>query len=315
MTYLPQLGGAPFLTDAGLETWLIFKQGFDLPHFGAFVLLDSAEGRAALRAYYQGFIDLAARHDVGVVLDTPTWRANPDWGERIGYDRAALARINQTAFDLLAEMQGEAPADAPRVREMVIGPRGDGYVADTRMTAAQARDYHVWQVDEAARCGADMACAMTMSYAEEAEGIARAAKETGLPCAIAFTVETDGRLPSGQSLAEAVRQVDEASDASVAYYMINCAHPTHFAGILANDALAARIGGIRANASRMNHAELDEAPELDEGDPDELAQDYRSLIAALPGICVLGGCCGTDHRHVAAIAMACLPRPLPSTTS
>lgn len=306
MVTVPRLGGAPFLTDAGLETWLVFKQGFDLPNFSAFVLLDTDDGRAALRSYYQGFLALADRHAVGLVLDTPTWRANPDWGEKIGYDRSALARIHIAGLDLIREIRAGSPAAERHVLDVVIGPRGDGYAPGHMMPAATARDYHRWQIEQAAAGGADMVCALTMNYAEEAEGIALAAADTGLPCSIAFTVETDGRLPSGMGLAEAVRRVDDAAGANIAYHMINCAHPSHFADILADSDLAGRIGGIRANASRMSHAELDEASELDEGDPAELAQEYRDLLDTLPNACVLGGCCGTDHRHVEAIARACL---------
>jgi S-methylmethionine-dependent homocysteine/selenocysteine methylase len=152
-----------------------------------------------------------------------------------------------------------------------------------------------------------MASAVTMNYAEEAQGIAAAAAEIGLPCVISFTVETDGRLPTGMSLGEAIRRVDESSQGEVAYYMINCAHPSHFAAVLGENGVAERIGGIRANASRMSHAELDEAEELDDGNPAELASDYQGLLEQLPHVCVLGGCCGTDHRHVAAIAQECLP--------
>lgn len=306
MVDVPKLGGAPFLTDAGLETWLVFKQGFDLPNFSAFVLLDTEEGCAALRAYYQGFLDLADTHNVGLVLDTPTWRANPDWGEKIGYDLKELARIHIAGLQMIRELRASYQATDRHVLDVVIGPRGDGYAPGNMMSAAAARDYHRWQIEQSVAGGADMVCALTMNYAEEAEGIALAAAETGLPCAIAFTVETDGRLPSGMGLAEAVRRVDDAAGANIVYHMINCAHPSHFADILADPELASRIGGIRANASRMSHAELDEAPELDDGDPAELAQDYRGLLAALPNACVLGGCCGTDHRHVEAIARACL---------
>lgn len=307
MVNLPQVGGAPFLTDAGLETCLIFKDGFELPAFAAFVLLDDARGLEGLKAYYRSFLQLADSHGTGLVLDAPSWRANPDWGAAIGYDRAALAAVNRRAIDLIAGLRAESPVADQVALNAVVGPRGDGYRPDALMTAREAHDYHVWQIGCAAGAGADLATGLTMNYVEEAQGIAAAAAEVGLPSVISFTVETDGRLPTGMTLAEAVRRVDDAGGGNVAYYMINCAHPSHFAAVLGDGELAARIGGIRANASRMSHAELDEAAELDEGNPDELAGDYRRLLTALPNVCVLGGCCGTDHRHIDAIARECVP--------
>ena len=304
---IPRLGGTPFLTDAGLETCMVFKNGLDLPSFAAFVLLDDPHGRDCLSEYYRGFLELAADHGTGLVLDAPSWRANPDWGDAVGYDRAALAAVNRRGIEFIAQQRAESGIGDRVVLNSVIGPRGDGYRADAMMTAAQAKAYHAWQIGEAAAAGADMASAITMTYVEEAQGIAAAAAAAGLPCVVSFTVETDGRLPTGMSLAEAVRQTDDASHGVVAYYMVNCAHPSHFAGVLGDDALAKRIGGIRANASRMSHAELDEAEVLDEGDAVELAVDYRALLGKLPHLCVLGGCCGTEHRHVAAIAEVCVP--------
>lgn len=307
MTTFPKLGGSPYLTDAGLETCMVFKAGLELPCFASFVLLDDPVGRARLTEYYRGFLALAAEMDTGFVLDTPTWRSNPDWGDAVGYDRATLDGVNRRAVDFVADLRAKSRIADRVVLNSVIGPRGDGYSPDAMMSASEARDYHSWQIGVAADTGVDMASAITMNYAEEAEGIAAAAAAAGLPCVISFTVETDGRLPTGMDLAEAVRRTDDASQGDVAYYMINCAHPSHFAGVLGDPLLASRIGGVRANASRMSHAELDAAPELDEGDPQELAADYRALLGHLPHLCVIGGCCGTEHRHVAAAAEACLP--------
>lgn len=307
MPELPRLGGSPFLTDAGLETCLVFKDGLDLPCFASFVLLDDQRGLDCLKTYYREFLKLAAEQDAGFVLDTPSWRANPDWGEAIGYDRAALAKINRRAVALIDELRGESGIAERVALNLVVGPRGDGYRPDAAMSAAEAGEYHAWQIGHGAEAGAEMATAVTMNYVEEAQGIAAAATRIGVPCVISFTVETDGRLPTGMSLGEAVRRVDQSSHGGVAYYMINCAHPSHFEAVLDQDGLAERIGGIRANASRMSHAELDEAVELDDGDPQELANDYRGLLDLLPHVCVLGGCCGTDHRHVAAVAQECLP--------
>jgi S-methylmethionine-dependent homocysteine/selenocysteine methylase len=155
-----------------------------------------------------------------------------------------------------------------------------------------------------------MVSAITMTYPEEAIGVVQAAQDAGLPAAVSFTVETDGRLPSGQAIDEAIEQADAETDGAPAYFMINCAHPTHFADALeAGAPWLERIGGIRANASRLSHAELDEAEELDDGDPDDLAARYAALRPRLPALRVVGGCCGTDERHIDAISAA-LSRPI-----
>jgi S-methylmethionine-dependent homocysteine/selenocysteine methylase len=302
---LPQLtGDRVFMTDGGLETTLIFHRGIDLPVFAAFPLLDDPEGRAMLREYFAPYLAAARERGAGFLLDTVTWRANRDWGMEVGYDAAALDRVNRDAVAFAQELRGEAgDAPEPILVTGVIGPRGDGYVADMLMSSSEAEDYHGPQARSLA--GADLTAAITMTYADEAIGIARAAANAGIACAISFTVETDGRLPSGQALGDAIEQVDAETLASPAYYMVNCAHPSHFAAVLAGGGeWRDRIAGLRANASTKSHEELDEAEELDEGDPTELAAGCAALRTLLPNVTVVGGCCGTDERHVAAVAAA-----------
>lgn len=306
---LPQLADRLFLTDGGLETTLIFHDGLELPDFAAFHLLADRAGEDALRRYFSSYAGIAQRFGTGLVLETATWRANPDWGERLGYRRGDLAAANRQAVRLLEEIRDEyARNSGPVVISGCVGPRGDGYVASQTMSAQEAADYHAEQLDTFAGTSVDMACAITMTYAEEAIGIAHAARQSGLPVAISFTVETDGRLPTGQPLAEAIGQVDAATSRYPSYYMINCAHPTHFGQVLTEGGdWIRRIRGLRANASCRSHAELNEAPDLDAGDPVELARQYTQLKALLPQLNVLGGCCGTDHRHIEQIAVACVP--------
>lgn len=307
--YLPQLLDRPFLTDGGLETTLIYHDGIELPYFAAFDLLKSEAGFARLRDYFARYARLARALGLGMVLEAPTWRANPDWAAQLGYDAARLADANRKAIGLLLEIRTEYETRAtPMVISGNLGPRGDGYVADRRMTAAEARDYHAQQIETFAQTDADMVAAFTMNYVEEAIGIVLAARDAGMPVAISFTLETDGRLPSGDTLAAAIERTDAETGGYAAYYMINCAHPAHFADELRQSgAWRERIRGLRANASRRSHAELDAATGLDAGDPRELGAAYRNLRALLPGITVIGGCCGTDHRHVEAIGRACHP--------
>lgn len=306
---LPQLGTDLFLTDGGLETTLIFLNGLDLPHFASIALLKDEEGEAVLRSYFATYAELAQSHRAGIVLESATWRSSSDWGAALGYTADELDAANRKSIVLLEGTRREFEQEGtPIVISGCIGPRGDGYTPGATMSAEQARDYHLPQTELFADTAADMVCALTMNYVEEAEGIALAAKQANMPVSISFTVETDGTLPTGQPLREAIEQVDAATSNYPAYYMINCAHTSHFEPALdGGDAWLERIRGIRANASRMSHAELDEAEELDIDDPAELGGDYAKLKSRLPWLTVMGGCCGTDHRHIEEIASACIP--------
>jgi homocysteine S-methyltransferase len=306
---LPQLSGALFLTDGGIETTLIFHDGLVLPDFAAFHLLKTPQGEAALRKYFRTYAEIAKRFGTGLILESATWRASADWGKKLGYTPEELADANRSAIGLLEELRSEYETErTPIVISGCIGPRGDGYVADRAMSAHEAELYHREQIETFAGSAADMVCAITMNYVEEAVGIARAAQRASTPVAISFTVETDGKLPTGQQLKAALEQVDEATSGYPSYYMINCAHPTHFEKVLIKgERWVQRIHGLRANASRMSHAQLNEAPELDAGNATELGQEYAYLKKRLPQLNVMGGCCGTDHRHIEQIASACLP--------
>lgn len=306
---LPQLGADLFITDGGIETTLIFHEGLELPDFAAFHLLREEAGVAALRKYFTTYAALAKKLGVGIVLESATWRASSDWGTKLGYGAGELAEANRKAIALLEAIR--AKLDAAGVTTVLsgcVGPRGDGYVPANTMSAEESEEYHSVQIRTFGSTAADMVCAITMNYPEEAIGIARAARSAGLPSAISFTVEVDGRLPTGEPLAAAIDRVDDATSSGPAYYMINCAHPSHFEPVLQEGGRAVlRIRGIRANASRMSHAELNEATALDAGNPAELGAEYAALKGLLRNLTVLGGCCGTDHRHVEAIATACLP--------
>lgn len=305
--HLPQLTGDIFLTDGGIETTLIFQEGLALPCFAAFHLLREKEGTAALRNYYARHAAVARDNGVGFILESATWRASHDWGEKLGYSPTALDDANRKAIALLHDLKAEFETDRSlMVISGCIGPRGDGYDPGKVMTPEEAEAYHAQQIRVLAAAGVDLVTAITMTNVSEAIGITRAAQAAGLPVAISFTVETDGCLPTGDSLREAIDAVDAATSAGPAYYMINCAHPSHFEQQLpSGETWADRIRGIRANASKRSHKELDEATELDAGDPVALGEHYRALRRRLPGINVLGGCCGTDHRHIEQICFAC----------
>lgn len=307
---LPQLTGGLFLTDGGIETTLVFHEGLELPHFAAFHLLKDQKGEAALRKYFRTYAAIARNYEVGFILEAPTWRANPDWFMKLGYAGTAIGEVNRQSIALLQDIRSEFENDkSPMVISGCVGPRGDGYVPANAMSSAEAQQYHQQQIEAFSVAGADMVTAITMNYVEEAVGIARAAKAADMPVAISFTVETDGRLPTGQTLKDAITQVDEATDGGPAYYMINCAHPTHFESTLsAGEPWLERIRGLRVNASSKSHAELNESETLDMGDPVELGRQHRELLSKMKKVNVLGGCCGTDHRHVEEICKNVLQR-------
>ena len=305
---LPQLSNDLFLTDSGLETILIFHQEMDLPDFASFPLLDEAQSRQVLKEYYCRHAAIAKRNRVGIVLETPTWRASADWGTRLGFDKENLNRLNRIAVDLLREVQEEFDDGVTRiVASGCLGPRGDGYDPGEIMSETEAEHYHQAQVNSLVAADADMIGAYTITNMQEAIGIVRAAQTNNIPICIGFTVETDGNLPTGQALKDAIQAVDLATDDGPVYYMVNCAHPTHFDNVLSTgESWLSRIQGVRANASNMSHAELDEAEVLDDGDPDELGRQFAALKTAMPNLNVLGGCCGTDHRHIEAICSSCV---------
>lgn len=305
---LPQLDEQVFLTDGGMETTLIFHEGLDLPYFAAFDLLKQAAGVTRLRQYYETYASIAVGAGCGFILETPTWRASSDWGEKLGYDRRQITHVNLRSVALLEDLRDQlARPECPMVISGCIGPRGDGYRADGELSAEEAASYHREQIATFAKSNADMVGAMTLTSPEEAIGITLTARELDLPVAISFTTETDGRLPNGQSLRDAIQQVDAETDEGPAYFMINCAHPSHFEDVLREGGTwTERIRGLRANASKRSHAELDESSDLDSGDPHELGKDYQALRKLLPNLTILGGCCGTDHRHVEQIRRHCL---------
>jgi homocysteine S-methyltransferase len=295
---LPQLSGRPVVTDGGLETDLIYHHGVELPDFAAFPLVDSDQGRQLLLRYYREYVDIAKRAGAGLQLETPTWRASSDWGDRLGYSAADLRRVNRDSVALLQRLRDEAGVEV--IVSGCLGPRGDGYVAGEAVDPAAAAAYHAPQIEALADAGADLITVLTLTGTAEAVGIVRAARAAGLPVAVSFTVETDGRLPDGMPLSAAVAEVD--AEARPDYFMVNCAHPSHLApGLTAGTDWAARVVGLRANASTRSHEELDAATELDEGDPVELARAQDALRPHLPNLALIGGCCGTDARHVAAM--------------
>ena len=308
-SHLPHQGNKIYIADGGLETTFIFLKNTDLPEFAAFDLLNSDSGIDGLRDYYQDYINIALRNKLGLILDTPTWRASTGWGYKLGYTPADIREYNLSSVSLMKSIRDRnISEDSPMIINGAIGPQDDGYNPAQLLSVDEAEQYHSHQVGALADAGVDMISAVTMTYAEEAIGVTRAAQSRGVPVAISFTVETDGQLPNGMSLKDAIETVDSVTKSTPVYYMINCAHPSHFSHVLKNDARwMDRIVGLRANASCMSHAELDEAIELDDGNPVEFGQSYAELNQQLKNLRVFGGCCGTDHRHISEVCKSLVP--------
>lgn len=297
-----------FITDGGLETSLIFHHGFDLPHFAAFEVLNQPEKKKVLLNYYQSYVDLAKKYNTGFIFESPTWRANSDYGIKMGYSQPQLSEINKNAVTLMYQLREQFSDHKQQIFiSGCIGPRYDAYDISQVMTSTEAEAYHSTQIKTFKESNANVVTAMTINNIQEGLGITKAAISINIPVIISFTVETDGNLPSGEKLAQAIESIDKTTNSFPIYYMINCAHPSHFIDVLEPESLwTQRIMGIRANASCKSHAELDESTKLDTGNTTELAEQYLKLHEKLPNLMVYGGCCGTDTSHIEAICEVCL---------
>ena len=304
---LPQQTNDIFLTDGGTETWLMYKRGFELPEFSAFHLLNDERSARALREYYLAFAKVAVKLGTPFIFDSLTYRASRDWGDLLGYSTEGLAQMNHKCFELYRECANDAGlAPENTVISGCIGPKGDAYQTNQDLTAASAETYHSEQIETFKAADVNIVTALTLNTTDEAIGIARAAAKVDLPSIIAFTIEKDRKLRSGETLKQAIETVDAATANTPAYYMINCSHPVDFGPALTSEPWTKRIRGLRANASSLDHGALCQLGHLEEGDPDELASQYVDLRADHPNMNVFGGCCGTDYVHVEKIGRALL---------
>ncbi|CAF2821438.1 unnamed protein product [Rotaria sp. Silwood2] len=305
---LPQLSDKFFISNGGLETNLVYHEQVKLPCFASFDVLKTEAGCEWMKNYLRKFVNIARKYDVGFILENATWRDNPDWMRKIGYSDQDVVNVNRKSIELLCNIRNEYETEnCPIVLNASIGARGDGYNPLTMMSIEEAQAYHATQIGIISQTNADMITAMTFSYPEEAIGVAKAARAVDIPAVVSFTVRKDGRLPAGHTLQEAIELVDKATQNSPVYYMVNCAHPSHFEHVLIpGEAWAARIHSVKGNASKKTHAELDGSKDLDSGDPVEFGENNRALLYKLKNLNVFGGCCGTDYRHVEEICKACI---------
>ncbi|WP_135501055.1 homocysteine S-methyltransferase family protein [Roseovarius aestuariivivens] len=299
---LPQSQGRLMTCGGGFETWLQYVDGFELRHFCAFELIDDPRGRACLADYHRKLVEAAVANGVGVINEGLHYRASRDWGTLIGYSREALEEINIRGIEFYKDFAREYKSEAtPMLVGGVIGPRGDAYNVGRTPDEAEAEDYHAEQILTFKKAGADLVTAATFSSVAEATGLTRAAKAAGMPVVISFFVAKGGKLKGGETLEEAIAQVDAATDSAPAYYMINCTHPTEFMPGLDDGGWVRRLGGFMPNAVAMDTLDLCKLGHLEDGDPAELGGQMADLARRYPHINVWGGCCGTDGRHIGEI--------------
>ena len=302
---LPQLSDGWFLSGAGLETDLMFNHGIEVPQFASHNLLSDPVGCEAMAAYHRSFLSLARDMEVGFILGCPTWKAHMHWAADLGACEQDLAQANRDAVTFVAGLRRAFFDNAkPIFLSASIGPKGDAYAPEDLVSVEDAESYHAKQIGWLVPTEADFVAAETFTQFSEAIGVVRAAQAAAMPIVVSFTVETDGNLPTGQSLRDAITAVDEATGAGAAYFMINCAHPDHFSHVLEDEDWSRRIRGIMCNASRKSHAELNESEAIDDGDLVALGAQYRVLKGTMPRLNIFGACCGADLRHVTEIARA-----------
>ncbi|HSP29842.1 MAG TPA: homocysteine S-methyltransferase family protein [Ilumatobacteraceae bacterium] len=303
-TFPQQRPGVRYLAEGGQETEILYKYGFDLPHFAMLPLLDDPRAMAELGGMYERYLDTAATHGFGALMGGFDYRASPDWAALLGYSPAALEELQLRAIAFLRDTATPYLDQLPAVLFAgIVGPRGDAYTLDQRMTAEQAQDYHSTQIATLALAKVDLVEAMTFNSVPEAVGVARAAADAGLPASISFTLDSNHRLHSGPTLRDAVESVDaECGDARPAFYGINCSHPLEFLPAIEPGSWFERVRCLRPNAAMMDKIALCTLGHLESGDPVDLGRRMGEIAQQHPHIDIWGGCCGTWETHLDEIA-------------
>jgi S-methylmethionine-dependent homocysteine/selenocysteine methylase len=300
-----QRPGVNYLTEGGQETEILYKYGFELPHFAMFPLLDNPRAMAELRGMYGRYLDTAARYAFGVLIGGLDYRASPDWGSLLGYSRESLAEMQLRSIDFLREVAQPYDGHVPAIMYAgIVGPRGDAYEANRTITAEEAEEYHSEQLATLARAGVDLVEAMTFNNVPEVIGLARAAARVGLPLSVSFTLDHESRrLMSGPTLKDAIETVDaQTGDDQPAFYGINCSHPLEFMPAIEPGKWFERVRCLRPNAAMMDKISLCTLGHLEAGDPVELGALMGGLARKHPHIDMWGGCCGTWDTHLNEIA-------------
>jgi len=296
--------GRPYLTEGGTETEILYKYGYEVPHFAVFELLNDPAGKRQLEAMFARYLDAAADNNWAALMGGLDYRASPDWGRLLGYSPAGLTEMQIRCIECLRDVARPYRGQLPDIRiSGIVGPRGDAYALNRTITAQEAEDYHAPQLETLKQLDVDMAWAATFNNVAEAVGVSRAASKIGVPVCLSFTLSGNHRLQSGPTLREAVETVDaEAGEHRPTCFGINCSHPLEFIPALEPGDWVLRVRSIRPNATAMDKLSLCKLGHLEDGDPVDLGRRLADLAARYPHIDMWGGCCGTWDRHLGEIA-------------
>ena len=302
-SFPPQQEGRFYLSEGGTETELMYKYGFELPHFATFPLLENPDAVSRMREMFRSYLEVAAKYKICALMGGLDYRASPDWGELLGYSPGGLAEANIQSIEFLREIADEYASEIPVILiQGLIGPRGDAYERNETITENEAEDYHSVQLETLKKAGVDLALALTFNNIPESIGVARAAAKIGVPLGISLTLDSTSKLSSGQSLVEAITTIDKETDQSPEFYSINCSHPVEYEPAIEPGEWINRVRGVRPNASKMDKIALCKIGHLEEGDPVELGELCGDLARRYPHMDVWGGCCGTWNSHLDEIA-------------
>lgn len=267
-------------------------------------LIYTIAGRTALETICCQYLETGHRYDLPLLLSTPTWRAGRD---RIAAAGLEGSDLNGDNFRFLAELRDRYGEYAKKVAICgLMSCRGDAYKPEETMTELAAAEFHQWQANALASAGVDLLLAATLPALSEAVGLARSQAITGLPYMISFVVRPDGTLLDGTSLHKAIITIDSTVSPPPLSYMINCTHASIFRSALlhkdnSSPLVRERVIGILANTAALSPEELDASPDLVEEAPETFGRAVSSLYSEL-NLKVLGGCCGTDNRHIESLA-------------
>lgn len=295
-----------YLAEGGTETEIMFRHGYDFPHFAVFELFKNPEATERLRDMYKRYLDVVAESGFGALIGGLDYRASPDWADLLGYSREGLFDVQSQCIDFLRDVARPYHGQIPDIRICgITGPRGDAYALNKTITTDEAEEYHSVQMETLKSLDVDMVWAATLNNVPEAVGISRAAARHGLPVCVSFTLTSDHVLRSGPTLREAVEATDlQAGPEKPVCYGLNCSHPLEFAPALEPGDWFKRVRNIRPNAAMMDKIALCKLNHLEEGDPVELAGHLGEMATAHPHIDMWGGCCGTWDKHLREIGRA-----------
>ena len=308
ISFPSQKEGCFYLTESGTETEIMYKYGFELPHFAMFPLLDNPDAVSTMREIFRSYLEVVAKHGMCALMGGLDYRASPDWGELLGYSPQGLAEANHQSIDFLREIAKEYSSDIPEILiQGLIGPRGDAYERNETITEDEAEDYHSVQLETLKEADVDLALAITFNNIPESIGVARAAAKIGVPLGISLSLDSTSKLNSGPSLAEAIDTIEAETNRSPEFYSINCSHPVEYEPAIEPGDWIHRVRGVRPNASKMEKIALCQIGHLEDGDPVELGELCGDLARRYPHMDIWGGCCGTWNTHLDEIAKNILP--------